>query len=49
MMAACSRGVESGLRSFADQVPFEFRQRPKDVENQFPTTGGCIDALLQAT
>ena len=36
------------MSPFADELPFEFRQRAEDMEDQFASAGGRVHALAQA-
>ncbi len=39
---------QAGLRPFANQITFKFRQRAKHMENEFATGSGGVDILGQA-
>src|SRR5689334_748762 len=40
--------LQSGVRPLLDDVPLKLRQRPEDVEDEFPAGGGGIDVLREA-
>ena len=39
--------TQSSIRPLPDNIPFKFRKRPENMEDQFPTAGGRIDAFRQ--
>jgi hypothetical protein len=41
--AACSRGCQPRVRTFADQVSLKLRERAKDVKHQLAARCGRID------
>ena len=46
--AACSRGGQPRVRSFADQVTLELRERPKDMEHELAARCGRINGFGDA-
>ena len=42
---ACSRGCQPRVRPFADEVSLKFRERSKDMKDQFAARGGRIDGF----